>query len=341
MTDSLDELVDSIRWLAPDAELDRLGPDARLFIDSIADELAAAWQPLTRKELAPPSVFVTRSANEALARWTHACVESARVFATAEKPPWFDAHSALVTQRLELEQRGGGLIDAIRAFRAVIDGRAIALAPEWKPAWSLLLPGFFTAYRHTLWRAAHAGEPSSPWSPLLSLWSRGCWPVLAPNGELILWIPSRRDGTIVLNADHDVVTPSNIKASMLFGGEHLPPGRLPIVLAVSGARMSLHPVGERSYFDIDAGLVGSGTPPTASSATITREPPQRGASERFVVSVREVGRVRVNGAPLPSFVLTPGDEYLLEGSKQQSALFFLGARSDDNAAHPSYRATDG
>lgn len=341
MTDTLEALTESIRWLAPDAELDRLGPDARLFIDSIADELAAAWQPLTRKELSAPGVFVTRSANEALARWTHACVESARAFAMADKPAWFDAHSALVTRRLELEQKGDGLIDAVRAFRAAIERRTIALAPEWTPAWSLLLPGFFTAYRHTLWRRANASEPSSPWSPLLALWSRGTWPVLAPNGELILWIPSRRDGTIVLNADHDTVTPSNIKASMLFGGEHLPPGRLPIVLAVSGARMSLHPVGERSYFDIDAGLVGSGTPPTASAATIAREPSERGAAERFVVTVREVGRVRVNGAPLPSFVLTPGDEYVLEGSKQQSALYFLGARSDDGAAHPSYRATEG
>ena len=48
MEQTLDDLLASVRWLSPDAELDRLTDDARLFIHSIADELAEASAALER-----------------------------------------------------------------------------------------------------------------------------------------------------------------------------------------------------------------------------------------------------------------------------------------------------
>ncbi len=339
MASSLEETLASIRWLTPDAELDRLSESALLFIHSAADELAGIWQQHTKVELPALPPYVTRSANDALARWTRSCVAPQHASGEGHgERAWTRAHRDVLFRRVQIERTAPPMIDALRAFRAMIIGRNVPVPELWAPAWSLLLPGFFAAYRHTLCgpklQETH-GLPS-PWAPLVALWSRGCWPVLAPNGELIVWVPTSRDGQIVIDADLTPEVPLDLSVSMLFGGELLPPGRLPLVLTVIEGRMMVHPLAQRCYFDLASGWVSVGSTGQNNAGTIVRDD---NVSSRYVANITAVGSVLVNGTPRNSFVLTPGDEIEVVGSTVRSTILYLGSSASDPTTLPLYDAT--
>ncbi len=342
MEQTLDDLLASVRWLSPDAELDRLTDDARLFIHSIADELAGIWQQHAKQELPVLAPYITRSASDAVARWTRSCaapsVDRFRSH-TATVDPWSAAHQSVLTRRLAVERDAPPLLDAIHRFRALIEGASLPVPEPWKPAWSLLLPGFFTVYRHWYSGAkmpATYGAPS-PWGPLVALWTRGVWPVLCPNGELIVWVPTRRDGAIVRDADAKPEAPIELTPSKLYGGELLPPGRLPIMLCVVGGAMTVQPLAKSSFFDLGLANVSIGTVGPNNAGGIERV--ETAGRERYVAMISAVGSVRCNGEPRESFVLTPGDEITVDGRAATGTQFFLGARADDDVAQPQYDAT--
>jgi hypothetical protein len=343
---TLDELIDSIRWLTPDAALDRLSDDAVLAVRSAADELTGIWQEHvgTHVELPLLEPYITRSADDALQRWTHNCVEretqSSDGLRSHSEPPWMQAHRAVLARRLEAERSARDARAAVDRFRSHITQLEIALPDSWSPTWSALLPGLFTVYRHW-WCGAKLAQREkplpSPWAPLVALWARGCWPVLSPNGELIVWVPTRRNGTIVIDADTDCARPNDLDCSKLFGADLLPPGRLPLCLTVEQGRVSVTPLSEKNVFHRQDGTISAGTSLTNAGGTILRSTID-GQVDRYVVRLERDFVLRVGGEQLREFVLAPGTELTFERGEQSVTHYFLGAAAGTCCVQPRYDA---
>lgn len=311
---TLDELLASIRWLSPDAALDRLSDEALLSIRSAADELTGIWQQHAGPSVELPLIepYVTRSAADALQRWTKSTIAADTAnggLYAQDRAPWITAHNAVLHRRMDAEQSAPALREAIHRFRALIEARGVALPPAWGPAWNALLPGFFTVFRHW-WSGAKIQETHptlpSPWAPLVSLWARGCWPVLAPNGELIVWVPATRDRGIVADADSISARPLDVMNSRLFGGELLPPGPLPIVLTVVGGKMFVQALSRINSIDLQSGTIAPGSASAKTSATIERQSVE-GQADRYALAPAPNCNVLLNGAAATQSLLAPGD----------------------------------
>jgi hypothetical protein len=345
MTDELEATLDGVRWLSPDAELDRLDREAELLFARCADELTACFERHARGELNPLEVFVTRSAREATVRWTRQHSAATRELRPSRSPHvgWLGAMDAVMSHRMRIEPKGPSMLDALASFRARMTDASVPLPPAWRPAWNLVLPGFFALYRHV-----HVGRVmereglgSSPWGPLVQLWSLGCWPLLSAQGELIVWVPARRDGIIVADADVESEKPLRIESRMLYGGEHLPPGRLGLVLTVRENSMWVQPLFANNVISAGTGEIISGSDDEAALGSIVyervvtaREPEAIGLgraesstaiAQRYIVQVRAVGKVSYNGEALKSFVLAPGGIVDVQTKTGRTQLYYLGA----------------
>ncbi|MFO0558925.1 MAG: hypothetical protein U0269_12980 [Polyangiales bacterium] len=345
---TLDELVASIRWLTPDAALDRLSDDAVFAIRSAADELTGIWQEHvgTSVELPLLEPYITRSADDALQRWTSNCIDPEPTNAAAQRQQhesaWMQAHRAVLARRINAELTASDARGVIGRFRSHINKLEIALPPSWSPAWSALLPGLCAAYRHWWCGAkfARADKPlPSPWAPLVALWARGCWPVLSPNGELIVWVPTRRSGTIVIDADTSAARAKNVNVSRLFGGEHFPPGRLPVCLTAVAGRITVSPLSEKNVLHLQDGTISAGTASTNQGGTIVRSSVE-GQVDRYDVRVEPNFMLSVDGEPAREFVLAPGTEVSFERGEQSVTHYFLGAPAGSSCEQPQYNAAD-
>ncbi|MBL8681862.1 MAG: hypothetical protein JNK05_22030 [Myxococcales bacterium] len=341
MSDELQQALDEAQWLRPEAAITRLDRDAEVTLAGYADELTACFERYASKELRPARLFVTRSAREASARWTKVIAEGAHSNPDPENADWRNAMTRVMEHRMRLEPHAASIPDALASFRARLEESAVPLPASWRPAWNLLLPGFFTLYRHVhigrvLEKVEHRGP--SPWGPLAALWARGCWPVLCASGELIVWVPASRDGEIVADADVASDEPRKIDPGMLYGGEHLPPGRLGIILTVRNNSMWVQPLSAKSIITA-SGSVSQGSS-SATDDAIAALTYQRAVMEsdggaanngfkRYVVQVTKRASLLRNGAETSSFVLTPGDviEALVSGGRSQ--LYYLGANARD------------
>ncbi len=178
--------VETAGFLAPDASLVLGRADALAEIDALAEALADAVSSAGLRGVPTPTrpVSIERSLEVAARRWLEAWRDASDTIALDEL--W-----ALVTEdraafaevlprqrRLALQSR---LEDASDAMRL----RSHALAHRWIDG---LSPYIVLAARQLEWLAAGRAEPS-PFVAALELFERGAWPMLMPDGAILVWAP--------------------------------------------------------------------------------------------------------------------------------------------------------
>lgn len=192
--DALVERAARLRWLAPDAALDALGPEAKAWARDRADEHIAALAPFLDGAVVAPRARFTRELADANARWDAAWAEG-------QSTPYA---LALHRARRRLDDDASLGARAAEAWAARDRVRAALPAPD---RWHRLLgqgthgelPGAVCAELHAGWLAAFADEPS-PWGPLFELWERGAWPMALPDGSLFVYVPLVANGVILPSA---------------------------------------------------------------------------------------------------------------------------------------------
>jgi hypothetical protein len=193
------------RWLRPAADVAALDVGARRKVEALlARHNDALLRPgATRRD--PPRVTYVRALVEALQRWRDAWADAEEIEALAESRAGF-AH----VRAFDAAARLHAPYDP--AERAYLARACAALAARAAPG-----SGFFepdspvgaalarlggsvrggASPVETLARAAidHrlliGSAEGCPFTPLLALWDRGCWPLAMPGGDWLVYVPRR------------------------------------------------------------------------------------------------------------------------------------------------------
>lgn len=182
--EALIEKVENARWLDPGD-----GDDLTARIESHAAQFGRC---LTRadREIKPLTCTITRCAEDLCTRFLLAWSKAAsnkdvwrfqEALRRVNAARWMESDDEIRTSQEELEV---ALNESL--------GRAGALcvgAPVKDP------PFVRIARNELAWLARDDDEPS-PWGALLELWLMGAWPVWLPGGELLVYVPTRRDGNL-------------------------------------------------------------------------------------------------------------------------------------------------
>lgn len=170
---------------APDSSLVLGSHEAVAEIEALCDEFVGAVYSVLPRGVAMPerSMLIERDLVAAMERWSSA---------------WRDAGDSLVLDaltRLFVEDRANFAqvlprgdrerIDGALAFAAsTISARSSATSGGWVRG---VAPSVVAAARHIEWMCA-GREERSPWSVALALFDRGVWPMLLPDGAVLVWL---------------------------------------------------------------------------------------------------------------------------------------------------------
>ncbi|MBI5516944.1 MAG: hypothetical protein HY909_24390 [Deltaproteobacteria bacterium] len=228
----MDDLVAHLdRWLLPDAALEALEPSARAWLEAMAEEHRAAAGAFADQDSPAPipgPVRVSRSLPAALDAvgdaWAATRTPDAhlqalyRAWSEAWRREKLGDHPATLSQARtsgawgDVHRWSGRATQAIALWYVHNRGQSGGVAPFLRLLPYLqgrhgdchlvdmadCLPGLILAE----WEALHGrqlGDRPSPWRPLLALWDGGVWPLLLPDGALLVWVPVRRSDAVVLD----------------------------------------------------------------------------------------------------------------------------------------------
>lgn len=185
--EALIEKVETARWLDPGAASDEdLAAKAEGLVAQFGRCLAKA-----DPEIKPPKCTVTRCAEDLCNRFLSAWSKAAgskdvwrfqEALRRVNAARWMESDDDIRTSQEELEV---ALNESLSRAGALCIG-----APVKDP------PFMRIARNELAWLARDDDEPS-PWSALLDLWVVGAWPVWLPAGEMLVYVPMRRDGNLL------------------------------------------------------------------------------------------------------------------------------------------------
>lgn len=178
--------IESATVLQPDASLVLGRADALAEIDAIAESLAEALSSAVLRGVpaATQPVTIERSLESTARRWLEAWQRATNAVAVDELWSVALEHRAAFaevlsrSQRIALQQRLEDANDTVRL-------RSPALANRWIDG---LSPYTMLAARQLEWLAAGRSE-ASPFASAMELFERGSWPMLLPDGSILVWAP--------------------------------------------------------------------------------------------------------------------------------------------------------
>jgi hypothetical protein len=184
--EALIEKVETARWLEPGADAEDLTPKIEAHVEQFGRCLAKA-----DPEIKAPRCSVTRCAEDLCARFLVAWGKAAaskdvwrfqEALRRANAARWMESDDDVRASQEELEEALKGSLAR--------SGALCVGAPVKDP------PFMRIARNELAWLARDDDEPS-PWGPLLDLWAMGAWPVWLPGGEMLVYLPTRRDGNLL------------------------------------------------------------------------------------------------------------------------------------------------
>jgi hypothetical protein len=179
----LDRLAGSTVF-APDSSLVLGAREAVSEVEALCDEFVGAVFSLLPRGVALPDkpVTIERDWFAAIERWSSAWRtqgDSLVLDALCRAAFESRAEFAQVLPRGDRERIDGALAVA----NSAIERRSPALSGGWITG---VAPSVVAAARHIEWMCA-GREERSPWSIALSLYERGVWPMLMPDGAVLAW----------------------------------------------------------------------------------------------------------------------------------------------------------
>lgn len=264
------EEIDRARWLKPDAELDAMGAPAMRYLEERFDEHVAAVSHWVAPADAAFSLtlWVTRSAREAAARWSAHWDPDGSLLAEQLANDGRLAPETFVTPPLPIDLQWREALQrcnesyplrekALPRPHPSMDMLRVDLRPrltnaalrsvEWRkppPRYSRAeVPPFWAALRcarELCFRSLEppdSAAPACPWRPLMAIWNRGGWPFALRGGQLGVFVPETRErGLELLDVD---------RTTRCFRG-------LPVVASLPHNANGLDPVTELLGFDFPA-----------------------------------------------------------------------------------------
>ncbi|MBL8682106.1 MAG: hypothetical protein JNK05_23265 [Myxococcales bacterium] len=186
--DALFRRFERARFLEPDAALVLGRAEAIAEVDALGEALADALSSAVLRGVPSPSrpVSIARSLDDAAQQWLDGWTNATNAVAADELWSLAIEHRAAFAevlpraQRLAIQQRLEDAHDALRL-------RSPSLAHRWIDG---LAPYTMLVARQLEWLAAGRAE-ASPFTAAMELFERGAWPMLLPDGAVLVWAPDR------------------------------------------------------------------------------------------------------------------------------------------------------
>jgi hypothetical protein len=187
--DQLIAKVASAQWLTPTESGDELSSEMLQRIESHVKSFGDALCK-SDPEIKAPTCSVVRCAeelcNQFLSAWSTAANQKdswrfQEALRRANAARWMESDDDVRGAQEELEVE---LMSSLERSASLCFG-----APVKDP------PLMRIARAELAWQARDDDEPS-PWGPLLDIWLEGAWPVWLPHGEVLVYVPLRREEEI-------------------------------------------------------------------------------------------------------------------------------------------------